>query len=206
MKPLAHSSLPTSHWLDRAADARGQSLVETAMVLPLLILVLLGVVELGMALQHQHAVTSLSREGANLISRDTSLEDATTALASLSTRPVALDQNTRVILSVLRRGATVGTANFDRLVLYQRHEFGTYSAASRLATRGRGSFGGAPDFLAVNSDEDTSLQVTNAPAGLVTVRGGLVYVTEIFSRHTLITPIDRFGVTVPSVLYSVAYF
>ena len=37
-------------------------------------------------------------------------------------------------------------------------------------------------------------------------RGGLVYVTEIFTTHNLLTPLDRFGVTVPNTLYSIAYF
>jgi len=36
--------------------------------------------------------------------------------------------------------------------------------------------------------------------------GGLLYVTEIFTTHTLITPFDRFGVNVPTTLYSIAYF
>jgi hypothetical protein len=39
---------------------------------------------------NQQVVTKLTREGSNLISRDTSLQDAATAMASLSTRPVNL--------------------------------------------------------------------------------------------------------------------
>ena len=70
---------------------------------------------------------------------------------------------------------------------------------------GGGSFGGAPDYQAANSDNDANLQVTNLPANLI-VPGGLLYVTEIYSRHPLITPFDRFGVTVPNTLYSIAYF
>ena len=69
---------------------------------------------------------------------------------------------------------------------------------------GTGSFTG-PDYEAANSDTDTRLQVTNLPTGLV-ASGGMIYITEIFSTHTLITPFDRFGVVVPSVLYSIAYF
>jgi hypothetical protein len=33
-----------------------------------------------------------------------------------------------------------------------------------------------------------------------------MYVTEIFTRHNLITPFNRFGINVPSTLYSIAYF
>jgi hypothetical protein len=75
-----------------------------------------------------------------------------------------------------------------------------------LTTAGGGSFGGAPDYTAASSDTDTRLQVTNLPGGMTLTLGGMMYVTEIFTRHTLITPLDRFGVTVPQTLYSIAYF
>ena len=34
----------------------------------------------------------------------------------------------------------------------------------------------------------------------------MLYITEIYTRHTLITPFDRFGIQVPDTLYSIAYF
>jgi hypothetical protein len=36
--------------------------------------------------------------------------------------------------------------------------------------------------------------------------GDLLYITEIYTRHPLITPFNRFGVTMPQTLYSIAYF
>jgi len=60
--------------------------------------------------------------------------------------------------------------------------------------------------LAANSDSDTSLRVTNLPANLVLSKGGMIYITEIFTRHNRITPLDNFGVLVPQTLYSIAYF
>jgi hypothetical protein len=76
----------------------------------------------------------------------------------------------------------------------------------KLPRGGRGSFRGARFNPAPNADTDTSLQITNLPANLTLVRGGMLYVTEVYTRHTLITPFDRFGVAVPGTLYSVAYF
>jgi hypothetical protein len=111
-----------------------------------------------------------------------------------------------VIFSVIKRVATTGTANYDKLVLYQRHQFGTLSATSKLATLGTGSFGGSPDYVAQDSDNDTSLQLTGLPQDLVVARGGLLYVTEVFSEHPRVTSLDGFGVTVPEVLYSIAFF
>ena len=84
----------------RAASSSGQSIVEFAMVLPLILLMVLGVVEIGYALLHEHVVTKLAREGSNLISRDTSLTDAATAMQAMSSAPVNFSTNSRLIFSV----------------------------------------------------------------------------------------------------------
>jgi hypothetical protein len=191
----------------RVAAANGQGLVEFAVALPLLLLLALGVVETGYLLLDQHVVTKLAREGSNLISRDTSLQDAVTALKTMSTRPVNLNSSSKVILSVIKKGATTGTANFDKDILYQRYEFGNLAgAASAVRTKGNGAFRGAPDYEAINSDTDANLQITKIPVNLALVRGGMIYVTEIYTKHPLITPVDRFGLRLPSTLYSIAYF
>lgn len=187
-------------------DGRGQSLVEFAFLMPLILVVALGVIEFGYALLDQHVVTKLTREGSNLISRDTSLDDAITAMRSMSTRPVDFNTRSRVIFSVLKKGSTTSTANYDQVILYQRAEYGSLAATSGLRMRGSGTFGTGPDYVAANSDTNTGLQIANLPAYLDVTRGGLVYVTEIFTTHNLITPLDRFGVTVPNTLYSIAYF
>jgi Flp pilus assembly protein TadG len=188
-------------------SSSGQSLVEFAMLLPFVLVIALGVVEVGWALLDSLVVTSLSREGSNLISRDTSLQDAGTALTSMSSLPVDFANGSSVIFSVVRMGATQGTANNNALVLYQRRQFGTFSgtATSQVNSAG-GSFGGAPDYQAMNADNDTSLQVTGLPANLIVVPGGTIYITEIFTTHTWITPLNNFGIMVPQTLYSIAYF
>jgi hypothetical protein len=180
--------------------------MEFALVLPLLLVVVLGTVEVSYALLDQHIVTRLTREGSNLISRDVTLEDAVTALNTMTQPPVDFGTRSRVIFSVLKRGATTGTNNFDRVILYQRREYGSLSASSKIATQGSASFNGPPNYEASNSDNNTNLRVTNLPADLITVPGGMVYVTEVYSTHTLLTPVNRFGVDVPTVFYSIAYF
>jgi TadE-like protein len=186
-------------------NARGQAMVEMALVLPLCVVLSLGVIEVSYALLDQHIVTKLTREGSNLISRDTSLQDAATALSNMSSGPVDFNTSSTVIFSVIKRVATTSAANYNKDILYQRYSYGAIAATSQLSTAGSGSFGSAPDYIANNSDNDTSLQITNLPAGLLTT-GGLLYVTEIYTKHTLITPFDKFGITVPNVLYSIAYF
>ncbi len=187
-------------------SASGQSILEFTIITPVLLLVVLGVVEVGYALMDQQVVARLTREGSNLISRDASIQDAESAMKQLNTRPVNFDDGSKLIFSVIKRGAIAGTANYDKIFLYQRREFGAGTGSSKLATAGGGSFNGAPDYEAVNSDTNSGLQLTNVPANLVAVKGGMIYVTELYSRHTLITPFDRFGVPIPTRLYSIAYF
>jgi Flp pilus assembly protein TadG len=189
----------------RLRDARGTALLEFSLVVPLVLVLCLGVVEVSYALLDQHVVTKLTREGSNLISRNTSLLDTATALTNMSTRPVNFNASARMILSVAKNVNTPGAANFGRDVLYQRYAFGALAASSALQTAGAGAFGGGPDFVAANSDNDVSLRLTNLPPNLIGA-GGLLYITEIYSRHQLITPFDRFGIQVPDTLYSIAYF
>jgi hypothetical protein len=193
--------------LARCADSSGQSIIEFAVILPLLLVLVLGVVEVGYALFDQQVVTKLTREGSNLISRDTSMQDTVTALRTMSARPVNFNNgSSKVILSVLMKGPTVGTTNYNQVVLRQRYEYGSYPGSSKLSTAGGGSFRGAPDYEAVNPDGNAGLRVTNVPSNIVGPPGGMIYVTEIYTRHVRITPFDRFGVSVPQTLYSIAYF
>ena len=187
-------------------DTEGTSLLEFAIALPVIVLLALGVVETSWALLDAHIVTRLAREGSNLISRDTTPGDTVAALTGMSTRPVNFATNSRVILSVIRNVPTVGAANYNAPVLYQRYEFGALAATSKLTTAGTGSFGPGPEYTANNSDNNTGLRLTNLPPDVGTTLGGLTYVTEIFSTHTLLTPIGNFGITMPQTLYSIAYF
>src|SRR5262245_5787706 len=135
-------------------NARGQAMVELALVLPVAVVLVLGVVEVSYLLLDQHVVTKLTREGSNLISRDASLGDAALALKTMSSQPMDFTTNSKVIFSVVKRVATAGAANLDKDVLYQRYEYGAISATSVFTTKGAGSFGGAPDYVASNSDND----------------------------------------------------
>ena len=192
----------------RLSTHRGQSLVEFALIMPFILLMALGVIEVGYALLDQHVVTKLTREGSNLISREVSIADAVTAMRTMSTRPVDFNSTrSKIIFTVLRKGVTNGTPNYNLPIAYQRFEFGGLTGVSSvLQTVGSGAYQGSPDYQAVNADTDTRIQLTSLPANLTLSLNGSLYVTEIFTRHDLITPLSGFGVTVPSTLYSIAYF
>ena len=188
------------------SSAKGQTLVEMAVVMPVVLMLSLGLVEVSYAVLHQHVISRITREGANLISRDVTLLDASNALKSMSTAPVDFTDGSQLILSVLKKGSTVGTANYDKVVLYQRYSIGTLGAVSTLATAGSVTVGPSPDYKVANSDTDTNLRITTLPATVDITRGGLLFVAEVFTAHDPLTPLDKFGVTIPPTLQSIAYF
>ena len=53
-------------WLHRARQAKGAALVETAFVLPIMLLVCVGILEFGRAYQTWQVVTNAAREGARV--------------------------------------------------------------------------------------------------------------------------------------------
>jgi hypothetical protein len=151
----------------------------------------------------QHVLTKTAREGSNMISRETRMTDAEAAIRNMSSNPGLFNTNNRVIFSVLMRSQT--GSNSGHLVLYQRYAFGDASlGSSRL--NGSGTFPAANDYTATNPNGDAALRVTNAPAGIATDGGSMIYVTEVYSRYTTITPVRNIGLPIPATLYSSAFF
>jgi hypothetical protein len=68
---------------------RGQSTIEFAFTLPLLLLLALGVFEFGRAIQAKNILTNMSREGTNLIRR--SSDDPQTIMSALASTAQPLD-------------------------------------------------------------------------------------------------------------------
>jgi hypothetical protein len=218
---MAHEAFATKHdsvgtgYQDRLRRAskirssRGQVIVEFAIALPLLLLIVLGVIEMSFMLHDKHIVIRLTREGSNLISRNVSLFDAGTAMKSIVNPPVDLNSsNSKLIFSVLTKYIGSG-ANYNYVIVYQRCEIGSLTKTSSFTTQGpltSASFGAQPDYFAVNPGNDTNLRVTNIPATLTLNLGQSVYVTEIYTRHNVITPFKNFGISLPSTIYSIAYF
>ena len=187
---------------------KGQSIVEFAVTLPLMLLVSLGVVETSNALMTQHVVTKMAREGSNMISRETELADAGNALKSMTANPAQFNSKSLVIFSVLMLSQT--GSNNGQLVLYQRHQLGNAALGNSLLNGNCSSCNAANDYTATNPNNNTALRVTNAPANIITVPGGLIYVTEVYQQFDTLTPVSglsgTMGIPLPSVLYSVAYF
>src|SRR5688572_10880840 len=186
-----------------ARNTGGQSVVEFAMVLPLLLLLVLGVIEVGYALYENHLIIKLAREGSNLISRQSTLAEAESAIVGATSAPIAFNSNGRLILSVIKLGT--GGANQGIPIISQRRAVGSLSANSVLGEPSSSAYNGSPNYSAQNADNDTTIRVSGAlPNGLTLTAGQSVYITEIYTRHNLLTPFEKFGIDLPSNLYASA--
>ncbi|HEY7499796.1 MAG TPA: TadE/TadG family type IV pilus assembly protein [Vicinamibacterales bacterium] len=192
----------------RLSADRGQSIVEFAVTLPLMLLVSLGVVETSNALMRQHVTTKMAREGSNMISRNTELADAGNALRSMSSNPAQFNSKSLVIFTVLMRSQT-GTNN-GQIVIYQRYQTGNGALGGSQLNGSCSTCTAANDYTAANPNNTTSLRVTNAPPNVITVPGGMIYVTEVYQAFDTMTPVQGLAgimrVPLPPVLYSIAYF
>ena len=83
----------------KLSDVAGQSMVELALVLPLLVLLVLGVFDFSRAIQANNIITNMSREGANLAARSTiAPQDIMNSLASTA-QPLSMDTNGTMYLT-----------------------------------------------------------------------------------------------------------
>ena len=74
------------------------------------------------------------------------------------------DGNSKLIFSVIKRGETTGTANYNQIFLYQRYEYGSLSGHQQAdRPRGTGAFGGARTTRRPTPTATPSLQVTSVP-------------------------------------------
>ena len=174
MSATRRSAAPARH------ATRGGAVVELAISALFLLLMVFGVVDFGRALLLRHAITSMSREAANLESRGTPM--ATTLQATIETSGAAnLGRNGWVILTAVQRDQR------GRLSIVQQLSGGGVPQTSRVGTMG------LPDVRLPNDG--------------VPLRGQTLHVAEIFVRLEPVTPVGNFlGSNYPSLLYDVAYF
>jgi hypothetical protein len=158
---------------------RGGAIVELALVAVAIFVLLFGMIDYGRALLARHAITSLSREAANLESRGTTFADTLDATIQ-SSGSLDLRANGFVILTAITRDED-GVA---RIVRQQ-------SAGGRPMPSRIGSLGGA------------SVSIPNG----VPLPGQTLYAAEVSVDFTAITPVaNLIGVRMPPSLYDVAFF
>jgi Flp pilus assembly protein TadG len=193
----------------------GQSLAEFGIVLPILIFLILGMIELGWTLYQSQVAAGIAREGSNLISRNVTIQAAQAALVSLGNvgpvRTGASDPNTKVFLSVIKLG-TSGNNN-SKMIISQRFSWGGLTANSRLGNPAQSKYNSPastpadPNYTAIDPVNDTGIQVSPQspsplPGNMTLQAGETYYVTEVYTKRTSIAPF----LPLPATLYASAYF
>src|SRR5438046_10736026 len=144
---------------DRKHEA-GQALFEFGVTLPILMALVLGVIEFGYALFQIQLVTSMAREGSNLIARQVTINDAEAALKTMSGL-VRFDANSTLIFSVVRLG--VGGTNANVPIIVQRHTTGSFAARRVLGDPKQRENGESGGYYAL----DYSMKVGHADSVFV---------------------------------------
>jgi Flp pilus assembly protein TadG len=160
-----------------ALRRKGQALVETALVAPILLLLILGVSELGSALTDYSAVTTASREGARLAARGNIFgqSDLLAVVEDHSGR-LNLSSAGSVIVTTIHSNGTTLTVNAQRLLGTATSRFTATNLQGlyQEATASNPSLGSKPEELVM---------------------------VEVFYNHPTMT--GWFGSIVPMYAYSV---
>ena len=156
----------------------GQELAETAMILPFLLMVALGIVEFGSIFATSHTLTSLGREGANIAARGAPLD---------TVNALMLENGAQIDLTGHGGSITSRVVVVDSVATIQdQRTTDTYAGQSRLGILGEPAAG--LDLLARSE-------------------GASFYVVELFYVYDDRTPLGSIlTVTIPDTLYSRAIF
>jgi hypothetical protein len=160
------------------ADRKGTALVEFAIVTPLLLMLVLGVIEYGNVFSNVHTLASLSREGANLASRGATLP---TVVGTVIANGTDMGLSTRGGVVASRISVNGGVAKVEEQSASTGYTGKSHLGAANTPAVGTGTWG---------------LQ-----------EGQIVYVVELFYRYDTITPFENVvGIGVPDTLYERGIF
>ena len=148
------------------------------MVIPLLLLVVFGIIEFGHLFDSQQTMSYLTREGANIASRGTSLDEVLT---------VTMQNGSEIQLDT-RGGVVVSRVQFEnsQATIDLQVASSGYVTASKVGMTG---------------------DAVGPMTGLNLVDGTTVHVVEVFYERPMLTPImEFFNGSVPDVMYDRAIF
>jgi Flp pilus assembly protein TadG len=167
------------------ARGSGQAAVELALAVSALLVLILGSIDFGRALNQLQIIADLTRQGSNLASRGTSLPQAAAAVISGESGLDLANSGLVVITSVIN--------NNNVFTISGQASQGKLAKSSRIGT-GVGT-------------NVTSTLPTAAKSSIQS--GQTIFITEIFYTFAALTPIGTMtssAVQMPSTLYNASYF
>ncbi|CAM4078089.1 TadE/TadG family type IV pilus assembly protein [Vibrio neonatus] len=161
----------------------GLASVEMTFIVPILLIIMMGVFELTQVIQANNIIISISREGANLISRNSSQtpEQVMDTIASTSD-PLDLNQDGIIYINLVV-GREDNNGNPLDPVLNQQYRWGDFGyTASSSTWSGCTQWTGDDNGIC---DMDSDPVLTNFPLQLDS--GESVYVVEVMYRYSPIS-------------------
>lgn len=183
--PNLHASLARPRGAGRS---RGVAMIELALILPILILLVLGVIDFSRAIQFNNVLVNLTREGANLAARTT--ESPQFIVKTLMDTAAPLKMNTDGMMYITKLvGQPDGRARVEEQ--YRRPTGGKTTLVSRLWACS--SWQGTGVCSMPSTRPVVTLPVPLSP-------GEAVYAVEAFYDYTLFT---RYVISEDPRLYSI---
>jgi hypothetical protein len=99
----------------KLSQSRGQSVVELALVLPLLVVLMLGLVDLSRAIQAYNIIANMSREGANLALRTATSIDPQKIMNSLANTAQPLAMTSKGMMYVTKVQKIAGAIKAEQI-------------------------------------------------------------------------------------------
>jgi Flp pilus assembly protein TadG len=116
--------------MQRLRNERGAALLETAITLPIILMISVGIFEFGRAYQVQQVLTNAAREGA----RVAVLADYTDAQVTTVVRTYLTDGGLTAVNPVILRNVAVAPATGSRVTINYPFNFMVLNPVARLVT------------------------------------------------------------------------
>jgi Flp pilus assembly protein TadG len=173
----------TPRTASRSLWQRGQSVVELALVLPVLVLLMLALVDLSRAIQAYNIISNMSREGANLTARSSIDHEQIMDALARTAQPLKMSEQGMMYITEVR-GVAGSNSVVSPLIFSQQGWQGRSSPPSKVNS---GTVAAAVDGITL-SDGDT------------------VYIFEVFYQYrSLFNSSDHYQALSPQ-LHSVSIF
>lgn len=178
----------------RFKDERGNTLIELAITLPLMLTLAFGLIDFSQILLDEQVMSGLTRQGSDLASRGGS----TSLTGSAGSDPLAV-----IVSALVIQGASLNIGTQGRIILTEVAN--DTNGTARIVDQQESLTG-----IAVTSSVGSGIgNPATMPSSAKTIlnAGETLYVTEVFYAYTPMTPVGTLLKTsLASTLYEVAYF
>jgi hypothetical protein len=165
----------------RRDGERGAALLELALLLPILVVLAFGVIDLGRLIHARLMVANVTREGGSLASRDIQTGDNLIAMLQSSATPFDLQAQGRIYVTKIKAGETQANS---LPYIDSKFQGGAYVVSSSIG----GNVGQAPTGLSTTMYNHLRFE----PAPQSTSDISEISIVEVFYYYKPITPLPNF--------------